>query len=644
MPQLGQRIKKIWWGLTSVPAVSILVGQVAAVLVMRRLVEQAELAWLVLNLGDRLLILAAVGIAGFIVGVLGFKRRVGWLRVVIFIALGGVLGIRTGAQLWHWAEGHINQGKEGEVVVVGVIGTEPVYKATKAQYTVEVLALCPDWWLEVDWTGSKNDLETKIGKACFPVKGPITVNYFRYPGYKVGHIIVLQGELTKISNTPRGILDYRSFMLDKGIKWAIWRPVKIEELIETNSGQLSDYLALSYSVNRSRLVGLNYWFLRQLGDLKDRIWVKLREDLPSPQAELLMGMVVGTPIKLEEWEEIFRINGLSHILSISGYNVNLFVLGVVTVAKPLGKKTQLWLSMLMVILFISLSGFSPAAFRAGLMGIVTLLAMIFGTSSQAFIFLVWSLVLALFFRPDYLFDVGMHLSISATLGLLYLLPILRIFLRLILFRALVIFKPLEKLPVVYKPGSLRYLNRLFIPWLVKEARKKSWISYFGSILFGDMVSSQMMLKVKFKGWWEHLISFLEDYLLVTVTATIATLGIIVYNFGTFSLLNIPANFVALPVVEQVGIVGLFLLFLNLLALFLKIPIVGGLLSMGRFIIALPLNLLLTLFLKLNLGLYQWVDRPLEVKIGLKELWLYYLVLGLFCLIFYPYQNQVGVKR
>src|SRR5579859_446461 len=164
--------------------------------------------------------------------------------------------------------------------------------------------------------------------------------------------------------------------------------------------------------------------------------------LPQPMAALLIAIVLSlrTPA-LKPLILPFNVTGTAHLIAPSGFKVTILA-GLVrdktqrlfNVHKkqfqpllPAEKQRKHWgqrLATGLVIVTITgytfLSGGSPAAFRAGIMGIVLALAPRFGRVYNVHNALAFTVLLMSAFDPFVLWDAGFQLSFLGTLGIILL--------------------------------------------------------------------------------------------------------------------------------------------------------------------------------------------------------------------------------
>jgi competence protein ComEC len=149
------------------------------------------------------------------------------------------------------------------------------------------------------------------------------------------------------------------------------------------------------------------------------------DPLPAAERGLLPGLVVGDTSRLDpQVREDFRTVGLTHLTAVSGTNVAI-VVGAVLL---LGARLRVPLRARPVLAALALLGFvvlarpSPSVLRAGVMGLVGLLALSTGTRKAAMPALAAAVLLLVLVDPDLAAAPGFALSVLATAGLLVLAP------------------------------------------------------------------------------------------------------------------------------------------------------------------------------------------------------------------------------
>jgi competence protein ComEC len=149
--------------------------------------------------------------------------------------------------------------------------------------------------------------------------------------------------------------------------------------------------------------------------------------LPHPESSLGAGLLFGgTGHMSNEWEEKFSETSMTHIVAVSGYNVTLLVsyFGILAVALGMRRQRSWFLGVAAVVGFVALIGFPSSGVRAGVMGVLALIAISGGATNASLRALVIASAVMVFAHPFLLrYDVGFQLSVLATLGIILGSPI-----------------------------------------------------------------------------------------------------------------------------------------------------------------------------------------------------------------------------
>ena len=184
------------------------------------------------------------------------------------------------------------------------------------------------------------------------------------------------------------------------------------------------YIRDIYSIDiiRAQSGGL----LHKLGfKIKDSVLNIITLCLDKNQAGLLSGMIIGYKDGLDENAfSAFSKAGLTHIMVASGMNVAFIILPLTFIFKKMqiGTLPSSVAIILVLILFVFVTGFSASVVRAVIMGIMILLGKIIMREADIYTSISVSAIILLALNPYTLFDIGFQLSFSATLSLVMFYP------------------------------------------------------------------------------------------------------------------------------------------------------------------------------------------------------------------------------
>lgn len=139
-------------------------------------------------------------------------------------------------------------------------------------------------------------------------------------------------------------------------------------------------------------------------------------------AGVMVALLVGDKSGLdEEISKDFRSTGLVHILTVSGFHIVFLsaFIQMMLAAFRLPRKIVGWIAILLLLVFIPITGSSPAVQRAVLMFFLVQAARGLERPSLSLHALGVASTLILLWEPDALWDIGFQLSCGATAGILF---------------------------------------------------------------------------------------------------------------------------------------------------------------------------------------------------------------------------------
>lgn len=145
----------------------------------------------------------------------------------------------------------------------------------------------------------------------------------------------------------------------------------------------------------------------------------INQYLPEPQASLLNGIIFGVNLRTsKEFYSQLQHVGLLHLVVLSGTNIALLTALVAKATSVFSKVVSCLITILFIIFFIIFVGPQAPIIRAGFMGSLTLVAIIFGRKNLALYSLLLSLIFIAFFWPAWMSSLSLQLSYAATLGII----------------------------------------------------------------------------------------------------------------------------------------------------------------------------------------------------------------------------------
>ena len=186
--------------------------------------------------------------------------------------------------------------------------------------------------------------------------------------------------------------------------------------------------------------------------------------LPSPQAELLSGVLLGQNKTLPATLKLkLRDTSTLHIVVASGQNLSLVAAFFLNLAGLIKRRNAIVLSLLAVVLYTLLTGVQVPVLRAAIMFSLASLAQIFGRQRDGWWVLTLTAGLMLLINPEWITDLSFQLSFLATFGVVVVSPIL--------------IRYLDKIPVIGQDLSVTLAAQLMVtPIIAQSFHQISFVS------------------------------------------------------------------------------------------------------------------------------------------------------------------------
>jgi competence protein ComEC len=172
--------------------------------------------------------------------------------------------------------------------------------------------------------------------------------------------------------------------------------------------------------------GHGSWLRRQLFVFKGKFLNASNRIIPEPESALLGGILLGVKQSLgSDLQQAFVDTGTVHIIVLSGYNVTIVSDSIVKFFTYIFSQTVgLALGGFSIVLFALITGAGATIVRASLMALLAVLARATGRTTEITRLLALAGILMVMHNPYILaFDISFQLSFLATLGLIYISPL-----------------------------------------------------------------------------------------------------------------------------------------------------------------------------------------------------------------------------
>ena len=202
--------------------------------------------------------------------------------------------------------------------------------------------------------------------------------------------------------------------------------------------------------------------------------------LPSREATLVAGTVLGIDKIDKRFKEELIKTGTIHVVVVSGQNLSIVAGFFLALSPYIGKRKSLLLSVTACFLYALLTGFEPPVVRATIMVLAATLAVYFGREANVIASLILAAAVIIFVWPQAITEISFQLTFAATLGIATL------------GRRLA--KMWSKYPYVGENAAIATSAYLFTaPIIIYYFGRVSLLSPFANILVAEAVAPVMIL-------------------------------------------------------------------------------------------------------------------------------------------------------
>lgn len=233
----------------------------------------------------------------------------------------------------------------------------------------------------------------------------VLVTTDKYPKYFIGQQCEITGDIMPPKSSSD--FDYAGYLLNRQISLVSYLPKVICKDLAFRSGNAIQNSVLGF---------------------KNMLIAQVDSSLTEPQSGLLVGILFGQKRTFDPlFEENVRNAGVAHVVAASGYNIAFVTIGIERLLLFFKRKLRILGMIVAAWIYVLIAGFSASIVRAAIMSTFSLSAGLLG--SKAFVHEAVPISASIFalLNPYILYDIGFLLSLSATLGLVYLVPVLKRF-------------------------------------------------------------------------------------------------------------------------------------------------------------------------------------------------------------------------
>ena len=268
-----------------------------------------------------------------------------------------------------------------KVSIKAIIISEPVDKDYKKTYTIKVEEI-------------NGDKKYKNTKLLLDIKKS---ELKEEPEF--GDEIEIIGELKK----PNGARNYKGFDYKQYLK-----SKKIYATVSSENYKI---------ISKNKIDIISKVIICLQNNMKSNIKKILNEEKIS----LFIGILIGDREAIsEQTEDNFKKSNLTHMLAVSGSHITYIINALAMLLGKTSKRTSKIFTIIILIFFMALTGFTFSVIRACIMGILVLLASLMYRKPDTINNLGISSFIILLFNPYAISDAGFLLSYGGTIGIVLL--------------------------------------------------------------------------------------------------------------------------------------------------------------------------------------------------------------------------------
>lgn len=332
----------------------------------------------------------AFSLLGFIIYGYKFVIEDTHHRVLVLCAL-ACIGAACGAGRIYisdlYARSTLEQFEGQKISAIGIVAAEPDLREKNTRLTITLGSVL-------------------VGDVAVSVQEKIILSVPSYPEFSYGDEVRVSTTLQQPENIESDdgrIFEYANYLRARGI----WYVGAFPKVVFVSGGH--------GNIIKEKLFAVKHAFTNAVN-----------RALPEPESSLLAGLLLGSKQGLgKELLDEFNRAGVSHIVVLSGYNIAIVAETVMVMLAFLPATAAFLVGSLGIVLFTMLAGAGASGLRAAIMVLVALYAKKTNREFIASRALGFAVVLMLAHNPSLLvFDPSFQLSVLATIGLIFVSPII----------------------------------------------------------------------------------------------------------------------------------------------------------------------------------------------------------------------------
>ncbi|QFR38614.1 ComEC/Rec2 family competence protein [Candidatus Gracilibacteria bacterium 28_42_T64] len=211
-----------------------------------------------------------------------------------------------------------------------------------------------------------------------------------------GYIIESQVKLYALHNSPE--FQYKNYMLSKDIYFKSY---------------LNSFEIIKIQKSHKILEGIYY--------IRNKFLETIHQIYPSEEAIFLGGILIGARENLpDSLKTDFNNSGLTHFIAVSGFNITILIIFLAFILQYFPIFIRIFFITIFISFFTILVGENAPVIRASIMGLVGYYILMSGRKGNSLSIILLTAIVMIPFSPLSLnYDVSLHLSFLAVIGIVY---------------------------------------------------------------------------------------------------------------------------------------------------------------------------------------------------------------------------------
>ncbi len=337
----------------------------------------------------------SLGATGLIFSFFSYKRGAFFIASLFLVFILGTVSLKNSYYLpkYHISK-YITYLNQDAYIIKGFLKTDPEFKNSRVSFIFGVE--------EIQFNNLRRN-------AC----GDILVYIKGKPDLRYGEELILAGKLSRPFGSYANRKSYRHYLANQGIGYIM--SVKM-------CGGL-------VKLNRNKGFLLKRFSLRLKTKMQD-LFFRYTSGLT---AGILEAMILGEKKNIPAlvYNSMVK-SGTVHILVVSGFNVGIVAFIIILLLKliRMPRHIRFYIILPLLVIYCLLTGASAPVVRATVMAAVFLLAYLIKREPDIYNSLSVAALFILGFNPRQLFDLGFQLSFLSVVGIVFLYPKIKSFLRI----------------------------------------------------------------------------------------------------------------------------------------------------------------------------------------------------------------------